>query len=101
MGPALVTADEIADPQNLDISLSIGGEVMQHSNTEQMIFPVADLIAYITSVMTLEPGDIIATGTPSGVGAGRKPQRWLKAGDVVRLEIERVGVLENPVVAET
>jgi len=100
MGPALVTADEITDPQSLDIKLSINGEVMQSSNTRQMIFPVAGLIAYITSVMTLEPGDVIATGTPSGVGAGRTPPRWLRPGDVVRVEIAGVGVLENPVVAE-
>jgi acylpyruvate hydrolase len=101
MGPALVTADEVPDPQKLTIGTRIGDEVLQSSNTSYMIFSVAALIAYISSVMTLEPGDVIATGTPSGVGAGRKPQRWLKPGDVVRIEIEHLGVLENPVVAES
>ena len=100
MGPALVTADEIPDPQTLDIKLSIGGEVLQSSNTRHLIFTVADLIAYLSAVITLEPGDIISTGTPSGVGAGRTPKRWLKPGEVVRIEIAGIGVLENPVVAE-
>ena len=99
-GPALTTADEIADPQTLDIQLSINGEVLQKSNTSNLIFTVQQLIADLTSVMTLEPGDIIATGTPGGVGSARKPQRWLKAGDVVRIEIAKLGVLENPVVDE-
>ena len=101
MGPALVTADEVPDPQALNISVSIGGEVLQSSNTRHMIFSVAHLVAYLSSVMTLEPGDIIATGTPSGVGGARKPPRFLKAGETVRVEIEGVGVLENPVVAES
>lgn len=100
MGPALVTSDEIPDPHTLDIRLSIGNEVLQSSNTRNLIFTVNKLIAYITSVMTLEPGDVIATGTPGGVGAARKPPRWLKSGDVVRIEIERLGVLENAVVVE-
>jgi acylpyruvate hydrolase len=101
MGPVLVTADEIADPQTLDIKLSIGGEVLQSSNTRYLIFTVADIIAYLSSVMTLEPGDVISTGTPSGVGDGRTPKRWLKPGEVVRIEIAGIGVLENPIVAET
>ena len=100
MGPALVTADEVPDPHNLDIRLSIGGEVLQSSNTRNLVFTVADLVSYLSAVMTLEPGDVIATGTPGGVGAARKPPRWLQPGDVVRIEIERLGVLENPVVAE-
>ncbi len=100
MGPALVTADEIANPHDLDIQLTINGEVLQSSNTSNLIFSVNDLIADLTSFMTLEPGDVISTGTPSGVGAARKPQRWLRAGDVVRIEIEGLGALENPVVAE-
>lgn len=99
-GPALTTADEIADPQSLDIQLSINGEVLQKSNTSNLIFTVQQLIADLSSVMTLEPGDVIATGTPGGVGAARKPARWLKAGDVVRIEIEKLGALENPVVNE-
>lgn len=100
MGPALVTADEIPDPHNLNIRLSIGGEVLQSSNTRHLIFTVPQIIAHLSAVMTLEPGDLIATGTPGGVGAARNPQRFLKPGDVVRIEIERLGVLENPVVAE-
>jgi 2-keto-4-pentenoate hydratase/2-oxohepta-3-ene-1,7-dioic acid hydratase in catechol pathway len=100
MGPALVTADEIADPHDLDIQLSIDGEVLQSSNTRNLIFSVNELIADLTSFMTLEPGDLISTGTPSGVGAARTPKRWLRAGEIVRLEIAGLGVLENPVVAE-
>lgn len=101
MGPALVTADEIPDPHTLNIQLSIGGKVLQSSNTRNLIFTVNRLIAYLTSVMTLEPGDVIATGTPGGVGAARTPPRWLRTGDVVRIEIERLGVLENPVVVQS
>lgn len=101
MGPALVTADEVPDPHNLNIRLSIGGEVLQSSNTCNLIFTVQQLIAYLTEFMTLEPGDLVSTGTPGGVGAARTPKRWLRAGETVRLEIERLGVLENPVVAET
>lgn len=100
MGPALVTADEIPDVQNLGIRTVIGGEVLQDANTSLMIFSVAHLIADMSRVMTLEPGDVIATGTPAGVGAARTPPRWLVPGDVVRVEIEKIGVLENPVIAE-
>lgn len=100
MGPALTTADEIPDPHTLDIQLSIGGEVLQKSNTRELIFRVDHLVAYLSTVMTLEPGDVIATGTPSGVGAARNPKRWLKAGEVVRIEIDKLGVLENPVGTE-
>ena len=99
-GPAIVTADEIADPHNLRISLAINGETMQDSNTSNLIFKVPQLIAYLSSVFTLEPGDIIATGTPAGVGFARKPPRWLKPGDQVRIQIEGLGELFNPVVAE-
>jgi 2-keto-4-pentenoate hydratase/2-oxohepta-3-ene-1,7-dioic acid hydratase in catechol pathway len=100
MGPALITADEVPDPQNLDLRLSIGDEVLQSSNTSKMIFPIARLIAYITAAMTLEPGDVIATGTPEGIGAARTPQRFLRPGDVVRVEIQGLGALVNPVKAE-
>ena len=100
MGPALVTADEIPDPQALDIRLTIGGEVLQSSNTRNLVFTVANLVHQISAVMTLDPGDVIATGTPGGVGAARKPPRFLHPGDIVRVEIEKLGVLENPVVAE-
>jgi acylpyruvate hydrolase len=100
MGPALVTADEIPDVQNLDIRTIIGDEVLQEGHTSLMIFSVAHLIADMSRVMTLEPGDVIATGTPAGIGAARTPPRWLRPGDIVRVEIEKVGVLENSVIAE-
>ena len=82
-GPWLVTADEVADPQKLDLSLSLNGETVQNSNTDDMIFGVAEIIAYMSNFMKLMPGDIIATGTPSGVGLGMKPPRFLKPGDVM------------------
>ena len=97
MGPALVTADEIADPHNLDISLSINGETLQQSNTKNLIFPIPDLIEYLSSVFTLESGDVISTGTPSGVGFARKPPRFLKKGDEVVVRVEGLGELRNPV----
>jgi len=100
MGPALVTADEAPDPQNLHLRVTIGGEELQSSHTGQMIFSVVQLIAYLSAVMTLEPGDVIATGTPGGVGAARTPARFLRAGETVRVAIEGLGILENPVVAE-
>jgi 2-keto-4-pentenoate hydratase/2-oxohepta-3-ene-1,7-dioic acid hydratase in catechol pathway len=100
IGPAIVTADEIADPHNLDISLTLSGEVMQSSNTRHLIFGVPKLIAYLSSVFTLEPGDMISTGTPGGVGFARKPPRWLKPGDEVVVRVEGLGELVNPVVAE-
>jgi acylpyruvate hydrolase len=96
-GPALVTTDEVPDPQALAIRLRAGDELLQDSSTANMIFGVAELVAYLSSVMTLEPGDLIATGTPSGVGYTRKPPRFLRPGETVRVEIERVGILENPV----
>src|SRR4030095_11371708 len=77
-GPWLTTADEIADPHNLDISLTLSGEVMQHSNTRELIFRIPDLISHLSTVFTLEPGDIVSTGTPSGVGFARKPPRFLR-----------------------
>ncbi len=100
IGPAIVTADEIEDPHNLAISLDLSGETMQSSNTRNLIFNVPQLIAYLSSVFTLEPGDMIATGTPGGVGFARKPPRYLKPGDEVRVRIEGLGELFNPVVAE-
>ncbi|HKE21880.1 MAG TPA: fumarylacetoacetate hydrolase family protein [Bryobacteraceae bacterium] len=100
MGPAIVTADEIEDPHNLSISLTLSGEVMQNSNTKNLIFQTPQLIAYLSSVFTLEPGDVIATGTPAGVGFARKPPRWLKPGDEARVTVEGLGELVNPVVAE-
>jgi len=100
LGPAIVTADEIADPGNLGISLVLSGEVLQNSNTRELIFPVPRLIAFLSSVFTLEPGDVISTGTPAGVGFARKPPRWLKPGDEVTVRVEGLGELTNPVVAE-
>lgn len=98
-GPWIVTADEIGDPQNLDVRLTVNGVEMQNSNTQHMLFSIADLIADITSGMTLEPGDVIATGSPSGVGAAQMPPQFLQPGDVVELTIEKIGRLTNPVVA--
>jgi 2-keto-4-pentenoate hydratase/2-oxohepta-3-ene-1,7-dioic acid hydratase in catechol pathway len=100
IGPTVVTADEIEDPHKLGISLELSGEVMQSSNTCNLIFGVPKLIEYLSSVFTLEPGDIIATGTPSGVGFARKPPRYLKPGDECRVRIEGLGELHNPVIAE-
>jgi acylpyruvate hydrolase len=97
MGPALVLKDEIADPHNLDISLTIAGEVLQKSNTDQLIFKIPETVEYLSQILTLEPGDVISTGTPSGVGFTRKPPRWLRPGETVRIEIAGLGVLENPV----
>jgi 2-keto-4-pentenoate hydratase/2-oxohepta-3-ene-1,7-dioic acid hydratase in catechol pathway len=99
MGPAIVTADEIADPHALDIQLSIDGEVLQHSNTRELIFKIPELIEYISSITPLMPGDVVSTGTPFGVGLGRKPKRWLKPGESIRITVEGLGELTNPVVS--
>jgi 2-keto-4-pentenoate hydratase/2-oxohepta-3-ene-1,7-dioic acid hydratase in catechol pathway len=99
-GPFLVTLDEVPDPNNLAISLKLNGQVMQNSNTKEFIFPVPVLIAHLSKIMTLEPGDLIFTGTPPGVGSARKPPVWLKDGDDIEVEIEGLGVLRNPVTAE-
>jgi 2-keto-4-pentenoate hydratase/2-oxohepta-3-ene-1,7-dioic acid hydratase in catechol pathway len=100
-GPCIVTADEIPDPQRLDLWLTVNGVEKQRSNTRHMLFKVDDLIADISQGITLEPGDIIATGTPSGVGAGRSPQEWLWPGDVVVASVEGIGTLRHPVVNST
>ena len=97
MGPYLVTADEMPDPQALGIRCLLNGEVVQDSNTREMIFPVASLIAFLSQGMTLWPGDVIATGTPAGVGTARKPPVYLKPGDEVIVEVEGLGSLTNPV----
>ncbi len=99
-GPALVTRDEIADPQALGIRCSINGETLQDSSTAQMVFGVRRLLSELSAVMTLEPGDLVATGTPAGVGVARRPRRWIVPGDRVRVEIEGIGALENVAVAE-
>ncbi len=97
MGPYLVTSDDIPDPQVLPIRCSVNGKVLQDSNTEKMIFGVRELIAFISRGITLEPGDVISTGTPHGVGFARKPPIFLKPGDEVVVEVEGVGRLSNPV----
>jgi 2-keto-4-pentenoate hydratase/2-oxohepta-3-ene-1,7-dioic acid hydratase in catechol pathway len=99
-GPWLVTADEIPDPQALAIGLRLNGRGLQSSSTAQMVFGVAELVASISRTMTLEPGDLIATGTPPGVGFARTPPVWLADGDVVEVEIEGIGTLTNPVRTE-
>jgi len=98
MGPCIVTADEIPDPQTLDLALWVNGVEKQRSNTAYMLFKVDELIADISAGITLEPGDIIATGTPAGVGAGRNPQEWVWPGDVIEAELEKIGRLRHPVV---
>jgi 2-keto-4-pentenoate hydratase/2-oxohepta-3-ene-1,7-dioic acid hydratase in catechol pathway len=97
-GPWIVTADEIPDPQALRLQTRVNGVVKQDSSTADMIFPVTQVLAELSAGMSLEPGDIIATGTPSGVGMGRTPQEWLRPGDVVEVEVERIGTLRNRVV---
>ena len=97
LGPWLVTRDEVPDPQDLSMWLRLNGQTMQDHTTGDMIFPVARCIAILSEVMTLEPGDVIATGTPSGVGYARTPPVFLAPGDVVEVEVEGVGVLSNPV----
>ena len=98
LGPEIVTADEIGDPHALNLQLSLNGDVMQSGNTAQMIFDIPETIAYISSVLTLEPGDVIAMGTPEGVGKARGIR--LRPGDVMRAEIEGIGVLETSIIAE-
>jgi 2-keto-4-pentenoate hydratase/2-oxohepta-3-ene-1,7-dioic acid hydratase in catechol pathway len=95
LGPWIVTRDEIADPHTLDIKLTLSGEVMQSANTRDLIFRLPQLIAHISSLVPLEPGDIISTGTPPGVGLGRSPQRWLRDGEDMVIEVERIGTLRN------
>ncbi len=96
-GPWLVTSDEIPDPQNLQIGLTLNGTVMQAGSTSQQLFPLAELIAYLSRVTTLEPGDLIFTGTPPGVGAARTPPVFLKSGDVLEVTVQQIGTLRNTV----
>ena len=98
MGPVLVTRDDLPDPGNLGVSLRVNGVTMQSSNTANLVFGVPQLVSFLSQAITLEPGDVIATGTPGGVGMGRKPPVFLKAGDRMEAEVEGIGVLENPVV---
>jgi 2,4-didehydro-3-deoxy-L-rhamnonate hydrolase len=99
LGPAVVTVDDLADPDDLELGCSLDGEMVQHGRTSQMIFPVGELIAHLSSVLTLYPGDLIFTGTPAGVGAGHKPPRYLRPGNVLRSKIVGVGELEQTFVA--
>jgi acylpyruvate hydrolase len=101
MGPAVVTADEVGNPHKLAIKLRLNGNTMQDSNTDQLIFGVPQLIEFLSETITLEPGDVIATGTPAGVGFARKPPVFIHASDVMEVEIEKLGVLRSPVISAT
>lgn len=100
IGPWIVTDDEVADPQNLNMRMLVNGKVRQEVNTSEMVYNIYDQIAYLSTVMTLEPGDVLATGTPSGVGVAMDPPSWLQIGDVMRVEIDGIGHIENTVIAE-
>jgi 2-keto-4-pentenoate hydratase/2-oxohepta-3-ene-1,7-dioic acid hydratase in catechol pathway len=95
IGPWIVTADELGNPHTLGIRCFVNGAQRQHSNTEHLVFNVYDQIAHLSRAMTLEPGDVIFTGTPGGVGLAMQPPQWLKAGDRVRVEIDRIGAIEG------
>lgn len=100
LGPCIVTRDELPDPGNVQLRSVVNGKMLQDGTTADWVFPLPDLLSRLSQIMTLEPGDVVSTGTPAGVGVFRTPQVFLKPGDVVRLEIQGIGVLENPVVAE-
>ena len=100
LGPYMVTPDEVGDPHNLTLRTWVNDELRQDSNTKNLIFDCSDIIAHLSTAFTLEPGDVICTGTPSGVGLGMDPKVWLKAGDVVRITIDQLGTLENRVIDE-
>jgi 2-keto-4-pentenoate hydratase/2-oxohepta-3-ene-1,7-dioic acid hydratase in catechol pathway len=100
LGPWLTTADEIADPHALELRTFVNGDLRQHSNTKELLFDCYALVEHLASAFTLEPGDVISTGTPAGVGMASNPPRWLRAGDVVRIEIQGLGTIENSVVPE-
>jgi 2-keto-4-pentenoate hydratase/2-oxohepta-3-ene-1,7-dioic acid hydratase in catechol pathway len=99
MGPVMVTADELGDPHHLRLRTWVNGELRQDATTDDLIYNVWQQVEHLSTVFTLEPGDVISTGTPAGVGMAMDPPQWLTAGDTVRIEIEGIGVLENPVVA--
>jgi 2-keto-4-pentenoate hydratase/2-oxohepta-3-ene-1,7-dioic acid hydratase in catechol pathway len=101
LGPSLVTPDEVGDPHDLGVRLLIGDELLQNGSTRDLIFSIPEIVAFLSQAMTLIPGDVIATGTPAGIGATRDPARFLRPGDCVRIEIDRLGALENPVVEAT
>ncbi len=100
IGPWLVTDDDVADPHNLNMRMLLNGQVKQEVNTGEMVHNIYEQIAYLSTVMTLEPGDLLATGTPSGVGVAMTPPQWVKIGDVMRVEIDGIGHIENVVIAE-
>jgi 2-keto-4-pentenoate hydratase/2-oxohepta-3-ene-1,7-dioic acid hydratase in catechol pathway len=100
MGPWIVTKDEIADPHNLRIGLRLNDETVQDSSTKELIFGIPEIVEHLSKVFTFEPGDVISTGTPPGVGLGMKPPRWLKPGETMTVFIEGIGELVNPTVAE-
>ena len=100
IGPWIVTDDEVADPHALNLRMRVNGKVRQEISTGEMVFNIYEQIAYLSSVMTLEPGDVLATGTPSGIGAAMDPPSWLQIGDVMRVEIDGIGHIENTVIAE-
>lgn len=100
-GPWMVDAASIPDPHDLDIAFRLNGKTLQNSNTQQLIFKIPALIAYLSAILPLKPGDVIATGTPAGVGFSREPPIFMKPGDVCEIEIEHIGILRNTIVAET
>jgi len=101
MGPWLVTTDEIGDPHQLRLRTYVGDELRQEGSTDDLIFSCWEMVEHLSTAFTLEPGDVVSTGTPAGVGAGFDPPKWLREGDVVRIEIDGIGTLENPVVRES
>jgi 2-keto-4-pentenoate hydratase/2-oxohepta-3-ene-1,7-dioic acid hydratase in catechol pathway len=101
LGPWIVTADDIPDPSRLTLTTRLNGQVVQHTTTDQMIYAVPKIISYLSDVTVLQPGDVIATGTPEGVGHGRVPPLWMKAGDVLEVDISQIGVLRTRIVDET
>ncbi len=101
IGPWIVTPDELGDPHQLDLRTHINGEQMQHSNTKHLIFGIPQLIEYVSSIVPLEAGDVISTGTPEGVGMGREPKRWLRPGEEIVITIQGIGELRNPIRTET
>jgi 2-keto-4-pentenoate hydratase/2-oxohepta-3-ene-1,7-dioic acid hydratase in catechol pathway len=96
MGPVLATRDDVPDPANVKLQTRLNGEVMQDANTDDLVFSVVQLIEYYSQFYLFRPGDVITTGSPSGVGYGRNPKRFMKAGDVVEVEVEGIGILRNP-----
>ncbi len=100
LGPWITTVDEIPDPSRLELTTRLNGAVVQHTTTDQMIYAVPKIISYLSDITPLQPGDVIATGTPEGVGHGRKPPLWMKAGDVLEVEISRIGTLRTRIVDE-